>query len=94
MSRRPSRTVEKVLDGDTIKVKKSINGTRYIRIPKVDTPEKGERGYSQAKQFTNKLLRDKKITLDPIKKDKYGRLVANVFQKGRSVSKILKKKGY
>ncbi len=94
MSRRLSRTVERVLDGDTFKTKRSIYGTRYVRIPKVNTPEKGERGYAQAKKFTNKLLYNKKITLDPIRKDKYGRLVADVFQRGRSVSKILKKKGY
>lgn len=91
---RPYRTVDRIYDGDTIRVKRRLYGTRIIRLAGVDTPERREPGYGYAKQLTKKLLYDKKVTIQPIKRDVYGRLVAKVFHRGRSISRILQRKGY
>ncbi|MBA7501437.1 hypothetical protein ES706_00007 [subsurface metagenome] len=41
---RTGRTVDKVTDGDTFKIKRNIRGSRFVRIAGVDTPERGEGG--------------------------------------------------
>jgi len=91
---RIGRTVDKVIDGDTFKIKRNVRGSRFVRIAGVDTPEKGQRGYRTAKEFTKKMLQGKRVTLEPIRKDSYGRIVAKVYVKGKNVAKILKRKGW
>jgi hypothetical protein len=51
--------VTKVIDGDTL----DINGTR-IRLALVDTPERGQPGFYQAKKFVESLCLGKKGELD------------------------------
>ncbi|MCD4759905.1 hypothetical protein K8R33_03385 [archaeon] len=72
-----TRTVKRAIDGDTLEVRNQIRGTRYIRLANVDAPEKGQRGYSAAK---NKLqrLKGKRITIVP-KGRSYNRVVAEVI---------------
>ena len=78
------RKIQKIIDGDTFTVRKSVNGSQYIRIANLDAPEKGERGYSAAK---NKLarLKGKIVTLEPVGRSR-GRIVAKVFYKKRQIS--------
>ena len=81
-----------VYDGDTFKVnlpcKKDIfcKGI-YVRVKGIDTPEiktknirKKEKAIA-SKSFTEKLLVDGKITLKNCKRDKYFRLLCDVFIK-------------
>ncbi len=50
----------KVIDGDTVE----INGGYVIRFADIDTPEVGEAGYKQAKDFvTNLVLQEKSSIL-------------------------------
>jgi len=69
--------VKEVIDGDTI-VLQSGEHVRYIGI---DTPEKDQPFYQQAKELNQKLVEGKEIRIefDVQRKDKYGRLLAYVY---------------
>jgi len=72
--------VTKVVDGDTIWVE--INGEKAkVRLIGVNTPEKGEAGYTIATEYANKQLLNHYILLekDISNTDKYGRLLRYVW---------------
>lgn len=77
------RTIKRVIDGDTLEVRNKIRGTNFIRIAGIDTPERGQKGYSSTKHRLNKL-KGKVITLIP-KGRSYNRLIADVRYKGKKV---------
>ena len=79
--------VTKVIDGDTF-----MTGSRKnaVRLSNVDTPEKGQSGYSNAKTELTKLIQGKEVSIDTKARDKYGRSVANVKIGTRSVNKAMK----
>ena len=70
--------VTRIIDGDTISIKKQI-----IRLSLVNSPEKNQTGFSEAKSFTSKLCPvGSTITIDQDDKqpyDKYKRFVGKVF---------------
>lgn len=72
------RKVTLIIDGDTFKVDKSIQGTFYIRIAKMNAPEKGQRGYTEAKLKLKKKLLNKQVKIEPLAWS-YSRLVCNVW---------------
>lgn len=86
MTRR--ETVTKIIDGDTIET--SVR-KKPIRIDGIDTPEKGQPGYSEAKKALNELLKDEKVTVTPVATDVYRRTVAKVKKGNRLVSTLMKK---
>lgn len=70
--------VSRVIDGDTFD---TTSGDR-VRLADVDTPEKGESGYYDAKNFLIGLVYDKTVYLDIddiYGTDKYDRLVCVVY---------------
>lgn len=77
------RKVIGIIDGDTLRVKTKIRGTNYIRIAKMNAPEKGQKGYAVAKAKLNKL-KGKIVTLVP-KGRSYNRLVAEVRYRRKKV---------
>ena len=81
-------TVTKIIDGDTIET--SVRKKR-IRIEGIDTPEKRQPGYSEAKKALKQLLKDEKVTVTPVATDVYGRTVAKVKKGNRLVSTLMKK---
>jgi len=83
--------VKEVIDGDTI-VLQSGEHVRYIGI---DTPEKDQPFYQQAKELNQKLIGTKEIRIefDVQKKDKYGRLLAYVYVEETFVNAELVKNG-
>jgi len=80
-------TVTNVIDGDTIETSVRKNP---VRIEGMDTPEKGQAGYSQAKQALTKLLQNEKVTVTPVARDNYGRTVARVKLGNTSVKNLMK----
>lgn len=80
--------VTKVVDGDTL----DINGTR-IRLALVDTPERGQPRFDQAKEFVESMCLGKKGELDvdsgQRRGDRYGREVGVVYCDGVSVNEKL-----
>jgi endonuclease YncB( thermonuclease family) len=80
--------VTKVIDGDTL----DINRTR-IRLALVDTPERGEEGYYEAKKFVESLCLGKKGELDldngQRSGDRYGREIGVVYCDGLNLNEKL-----
>jgi len=75
--------VSKVIDGDTF----DTTSEDRIRLADVDTPEKGESGYYEAKNFLTSLVYNKQVCLDiddVYETDKYGRLVCVVYVRHNS----------
>jgi micrococcal nuclease len=82
-----------VVDGDTI----DVNGVGRIRLVGVNTPERGQQGYQEAKNFVKKLCLYKTVYLDiddAKHYDKYGRVLAVVYADNINVNAELLKRGY
>jgi len=85
----PVAKVKKVIDGDTIVIK---NNTR-IRIAEYDAPELKAPGGQAAKRRLQKVLpRGTQIGISAEKAKSYGRSVRRVTRRGKSISKLMKKK--
>jgi len=78
-------TVKRVVDGDTLLL---TNGAR-VRIIGIDTPEKGECGFTKSKAALVKLIQGKKVKLgnpSSVKNaDHYGRWLRTVVYEGKDV---------
>lgn len=88
-----SYIVTRVIDGDTIEIE---TGER-VRLICINTPETGEKGYKEAKDFLTDLILNKevKLVLDITEKDKYGRLLRYIYSKdGRFVNELIVRLGY
>jgi len=98
-NQRPEYKVEKVIDGDTIR----LDNDEVIRFIGIDTPELHHHEVpvqvfaEEASQFTRQLCEGFKVYLefDNERKDKYGRTLAYVYlEDGRMVNEELLKRGY
>lgn len=90
----------KVLDGDTFKVYLACNYKLFckavsVRVRGVDTPELKSKNpetkakAKAAKKFTQNFLTGKKITLKQCTRDKYFRLLCDVYADGKNLSSAL-----
>ncbi|BAW31110.1 MAG TPA: thermonuclease family protein [Methanothermobacter sp.] len=82
-----------VVDGDTI----DVEGIGRIRFVGVNTPERGQPGYQEAKDFVEEMCLGKTVYLDiddAKKYDKYGRILAIVYVNGINLNAELLKRGY
>ncbi len=89
MNKRKTIKVDKVLDGDTF-----VSGGKKHRIAGVDTPEKGRPGSIKARNFLINQIEGKNVSFGQVARDVYGRPVGHVYDKGRSVGKKIKSKGW
>ncbi len=80
--------VTKVIDGDTFMTDKRKHP---VRLANVDTPEKGEKGYGEAKKALQNLIGGEEVTIDTQARDKYNRSVAKVKIGTKSVNNAIKK---
>ena len=80
-------TVNKIIDGDTIE---TSTRKKPVRIQGIDTPEKGQPGYSEAKKALSELIKNEKVTVEPVATDDYGRVVAKVKKGNRLLSTLMK----
>ncbi len=83
--------VTKVIDGDTIELK----GGDRVRLLSIDTPEKGELFYQEAKDLLKKYTLQKQVELSYAEKrrDRYGRLLAYVYVDSVFLNKIILENG-
>lgn len=82
----------KVIDGDTI----DVQGVGRIRFVCVNTPERGEEGYQQAKDFVKAKCLNKEVTVDVDDAkhyDKYERILGIVYVDGQNINEELLKQG-
>jgi len=91
----PTITIKSCYDGDTCT---TIDGEK-IRLACIDTPElKGEKASpilaEEARDFLNKLVSNKKVSIRRITYDKYGRTVGELIKNDINIQELLVKKGY
>ena len=82
-----------VVDGDTL----DVEGVGRIRLVGVNTPERGQLGYQEAKDFVTSMCLGKTVYLDIDDEkhhDKYGRVLAVVYVGNVNINKELLKRGY
>lgn len=76
--------VIRVIDRDTFLTSRR---TKPVRLANVNAPEKGEKGYGEAKAKLSKLILNQEVRIETIACDKYDRPVANVYNGRESVNK-------
>jgi len=80
--------VTHIVDGDTL----DINDNR-IRLSLVNTPERGQKGYMEAKKFVQDICLNKKAQVDiddgQRRGDRYGRDIGIVYCDGININKEL-----
>ena len=72
-SQRKTVFVVRVIDGDTFE---SDQGT--LRLANINTPEKSEKGYEEAKLFISGF-QDSEVQIEELSTDRYGRILARVY---------------
>ncbi len=77
------RKIQTVVDGDTLQLSRSLHGSRYVRLPNINAPERRQSGYLEAKNKLKKL-EGKTVTIRP-KGRSYGRIVGEVIYRRRRV---------
>ena len=81
-----------IVDGDTL----DINGIR-VRLSLVDTPERGQAGFKEAREFVSSLCLSKKGELDvddgQRRGDRYGREIGIVYCDGVNLNEKLVDEG-
>ena len=87
--------IKSCYDGDTCT---AIDGEK-IRLACIDTRElKGKNSDPEkaieAKDFLNKLVANKEMSIKRITKDRYGRTVAELFKDGVNIQELIVNKGY
>lgn len=84
--------IERVVDGDTLQ---PIEGEN-IRLLGINTPERGDLFYEEAKEFLEDLVLNKTVRLEFLgeKTDKYGRTLAYVFIDGKNVNLEIVENGF
>jgi len=87
------RTSYSIVDGDTIKLNRSIGGHNYVRLANIDTPEKRERGFQTAKNQLRGLLSGNPITVTPHAVNQ-NRIIGTVRVHGKNVNNRMKRRGY
>lgn len=84
--------VTKVLDGDSLRVRKG-NRVYEIRIYGIDSPEYGQACWQEARALARVLVLGKRVTIESLDLDRYGRIVALVSNQGQLVNSELVRNG-
>jgi len=87
-----SASVKKVIDGDSLLVA-TDRGNIEIRLYGVDCPEYDQPFSREAKIFTQKAALGKKVMIEPVAEDSYGRTVAVVAKGADTVNRELVQAG-
>ena len=80
--------VIKVIDGDTFLTNRRKHP---VRLSEVDTPEKRQPGYQEAKQALADMILGQEVTIDTQARDTYHRSVAKVKLGSQLVNNAMKK---
>ncbi len=87
MSERKSyrRKVQEVIDGNTFGVQRRVEGSRYIRVAGLHSPERDEDGFDKAKQRLERI-EGEIVTIKPIRRTAGRKLIARVILEGKDVA--------
>jgi len=83
--------IDRVIDGDTVK-----SNETSIRLLGINTPERGEEYYSEAKEHLEDLVLNKTVRLEfgKEKEDRYGRTLAYLYYGNENINQKLIEEGY
>jgi micrococcal nuclease len=82
-----------VVDGDTIRAEAKGEEIK-IRLVEIDAPEINQPFGAQSKNFLNKLLHEKDVTLIAQGEDRYGRTLGEIYANGESANALMIKSGF
>ena len=86
--------VTAITDGDTFKLLTQDSILITVRLANIDCPEKKQPFSKRAKQFTTDAIFGNTVKMEVLKKDRYGRSVADVIYKdSKHLSQELLKAG-
>jgi len=83
-----------VTDGDTLTVLKKGWSPETIRLYGLDCPEKDQPYGFKARVFTLSRILFREVVVEPVERDRYGRLVARLSRDGKSLNKKIIQAGY
>lgn len=90
-------TCTNVVDGDTMDVVIDIGFDFFtmqrLRLYGIDTPERGQAGYFEAKDFVEISCLSKEVQVITYEKDSFGRWLSTVIVNGESLNDLLIKSG-
>lgn len=78
-------TVIKIIDGDTIDVRRDSGRVERIRVYGVDGPERWEPCHKRAADFVKTMLLNRDVKIIPQGRGKYGRLLGFVMMERKSL---------
>jgi endonuclease YncB( thermonuclease family) len=85
--------VVKIVDGDTFDILDSLNKVSRIRMNGIDAPEKKQAYGQKSKEMLGKWCFAKTVLVKVYSKDRNGRLIADSYVNGRSLSLIMIEEG-
>ncbi len=89
-----SGSVERVIDGDTIRLVDGEGKSHRVRFFGIDAPESKQPYGEEATAFLASQIEGKKVKIIiKTKSDKYGRIVGVVQSEGRDINKIMVERG-
>jgi len=77
--------VTRVIDGDSLRIKRG-DQLVTIRLYGIDSPEYGQACWREARDGAKALVLDKKVRVEPVATDQYGRTVAVVGFRGQLIN--------
>ena len=91
-------TVSRVIDGDTIEVRYE-GKVEKVRLLRIDTPERNEKGFYEAKEALADMIQGKNVKLEfetpgEVQRDRYGRFLCYVFFEGININVEMVKRGH
>jgi micrococcal nuclease len=66
-----------VADGDTVRVMRSGRSVK-VRLWGIDCPERAQPFGKRAKQFTSRAIFGRNVTVTPVTRDRYGRVIGKI----------------
>ncbi|MCB9858790.1 MAG: thermonuclease family protein [Phycisphaerales bacterium] len=75
----------RVVDGDTIVVVGRDEIEQTVRLAEIDAPEKDQPSGQEATQFVQGLLEGKIVQLENVGREKFGRILAQVYLDSRRI---------
>jgi len=82
-----------IADGDTVTIVNNKHQTK-IRLAEIDTPEKNQPYGKKAKKALSDFIFNKKVEVEVVTIDRYGRTVGKIFLDKQNINKEMVKAGH
>lgn len=86
----PHALVYNVVDGDTVDIEVdlgfSVKIRHRFRLARINTPERGQPGFAEARDYLKLRVLDHDCEIDSTKLDKYGRMLCEILINGVNIN--------